>query len=198
MTKKKFAFHENFCRVQIIATTLANQFNSAIYKIPSLRPINESDQRPPKIDVANCSVYPYTSSTGEMAGILVENFLKGKFVKYNGNNGFLNKDADENASNISLNCGVALFTDFLQAFSHWTYVRTDQKLILCDLQGVLNQEGRRPRFQLTDPVICSNKRKSKIRRPYGRTDLGLRGIRSFTKNHKCNIVCRCLGLPKIY
>jgi hypothetical protein len=76
--------------------------------------------------------------------------LKGKFTKYNGNNGFVNREASKDSPTIVLKSGEACLTDFLQAFSHWTYVHSDQKLLLCDLQGVLNQEGRSARFELTD------------------------------------------------
>ena len=194
---KKFAFHENFCRIQITAKRLAKQFNTDVHKTPSLRPLDDSDQGPPKIKFAKCSVYQYTNDSEETAGMLVENFLKGKFIKYNTNNGYVNEDVGKKSPTIILCGGEVPLTDFLQAFSHWTYVHTEHKLLLCDLQGVLDQEGRTPRFNLTDPAVCSNKRVSKIRRPYGRTDLGLKGIRSFTKHHKCNIVCKCLGLPEL-
>lgn len=194
---KKFSFHENFSRVQITASRLAKQFNIDVHKTPTLRPINEHDQGPPKINFVKCSVYEYENDRGEIAGILVENFLKGKFLKYSTNNGYVNEEEVRNSSTIILSGGEMLLTDFLHAFSHWTYVHTETKLLLCDLQGVLDQEGRRPRFMLTDPAICSNKQVSKNRRPYGRTDIGLKGIRSFNKHHKCNNVCKCLGLPAI-
>ncbi len=77
---------------------------------------------------------------------------------------------------------------------------TDHKLIVCDLQGVLDLEGFNPVFRLTDPAICSKGKKDRYggnsnKYRYGKTDLGMRGIRSFCCNHICNDVCKALSLP---
>ena len=104
-------------------------------------------------------------------------------------------EASKTSPIIILKGGEARFTDFLQAFSHWTVVNSDHKLLLCDLQGVLNQEGRVPKFELTDPAFCSVKQKTLSSQSFGGTDYGLKGIRSFFRTHECNIVCKCLGLP---
>ena len=141
-------------------------------------------------------MYEYKNHEGEQAGILVENYLKGRFVKYNGNNGYVNAQEIKNSSTIDLEGGEANLTDFIHAFSHWTYVNSHQRMLLCDLQGVLDQEGRRPIFKLTDPAICTTKtKKGKPLRRYGRTDKHWQGVRLFFKSHRCNIVCKCLGLP---
>ena len=193
---KKRQFHKQFCRVQRRAADLAKQFNKAIFKTQSLKPESRDDPNPPKITFAKCSVYRYKDKDSEQsASILVENFLKGKFTKYNSNNGFVYKGASKKSPTIVLKGGEARLTDFLQAFSHWTYVHSDQRLLLCDLQGVLNQEGRSPRFELTDPAFCTVKQKSLSTQCFGGTDVGLKGIRSFFRSHECNIVCDCLGLP---
>ena len=115
--------------------------------------------------------------------------LRGKWTKYNGNNGYVNY---RDNYNISLVCGNVYATDVLAAFSHWTHYHTNHKLLVCDLQGVFNKEGRLPFFELTDPAICSRHRG---RCRYGRTDLGFRGMRAFGSRHRCNSVCRRLGLP---
>jgi hypothetical protein len=117
-------------------------------------------------------------------------FLKGKFTKYNSNNGFVKNP--KGGRRIDIVIGEVYMTDFLQAFSHWVYFSSNQKLLLCDLQGILNEEGRHPHFQLTDPCICS--KPSQGRKRYGRSDMRTRGFRMFLKNHKCNKVCTGLGL----
>jgi hypothetical protein len=194
--KKKYEFHEQFCRIQTTAAELASRFNRAVSITPLLRPLNTDDPTLPKISFVKCSVYGYTKIDGIPAGILVEHFLKGKFTKYNGNDGYVNVNEVKKSMVIEVQGGEVRMTDILHAFSHWSYVHSHQKLLLCDLQGVLNQEGRKPKFDLTDPAICSSRSKENKKRRYGFTDIGLKGIRNFFRTHKCNTICRCLGLPQ--
>lgn len=91
---------------------------------------------------------------------------------------------------------------FVQAFSHFSYVYTRQKMLVCDLQGVLTShqltggETRRGGvFELTDPVIhySSNSGRDQV---YGKTDLGREGTYKFFETHKCNEVCRLLDISQ--
>jgi len=66
--------------------------------------------------------------------------------------------------------GEVQLVDFVQAFSHWVYEYTHHVAIVCDLQGILDMEGKRPLFRLTDPAICSKDNK-RNRYCYGKTDL---------------------------
>jgi hypothetical protein len=118
-------------------------------------------------------VYEYEDHYGATCGLLVENFLHGKFTKYSSNNGYVLKD--DGSATILLEAGEVKLTDFLQAFSHWVYVSSSNNLLVCDLQGILDSEGRRPVFRLTDPAICSKERR------YGKTDIGLIGIRNWCR-----------------
>jgi hypothetical protein len=188
--ERKIKFHETFCRAQKRASELAERFNKVVKKTPSLRP-TENSLKTPDIAFLKCFVYEYRAIDGTTCGLLVEEFLKGKFTKYNSNSGYVKSNKGERT--IDLEIGNVFITDFLQAFSHWVYFSTDQKLLVCDLQGVLNEEGWHPRFQLTDPCICS--RQGRGRKRYGRSDMRMKGIRMFRKNHKCNNVCKGLGLP---
>lgn len=185
--ERKVAFHSHFCRVQRKANELASLFNKAVKKAQKLKPV-EAWVRLPQISFLKCHVYEYVASDGTVCGLLVEEYLKGKFTKYNGNNGFVSKR--KSGPQIDLDIGTVFLSDFLQAFSHWAYVESDHNLLVCDLQGVLNEEGRHPRFQLTDPCICSRRSPR-----YGKTDLGVKGYRNFRRTHDCNAVCRGLGLP---
>jgi hypothetical protein len=77
--------------------------------------------------------------------------------------------------------------DVPQAFSHWTSEKTGGKHLVCDLQGVF--ESEKNQYSMSDPVIHSEWKGT-----YGRTDRGLEGIKAFFKSHKCNALCRKLGL----
>jgi Alpha-kinase family len=189
--ERKIKFHETFCRVQQRANEFAEKFNRQVWKTPVLRPV-DSNQKTPDICFLDCFVYEYAHPDGTKCGVLVENFLQGKFTKYNSNNGYVKKRAQEERK-LELACGEVYYSDFVQAFSHWVYVQTGLSEIVCDLQGVLNEEGRHPRFELTDP--CINCKKKKSRKLYGKTNLGYNGLRAFRKNHHCNGVCKGLGLP---
>lgn len=88
---------------------------------------------------------------------------------------------------------------YVQAFSHFTYRHTRRKMLVCDLQGVLNtaaaDEGRAGVFELTDPVIHYRSDTGR-KQVYGKTDLGSRGVNAFFETHKCNDVCRLLGFRR--
>ena len=187
----KEAFHQNFCRVQSMAQEQAINFNSAVRQVDSLQAV-VAGTRPPELQFILCHVYTYKNNvTNEEKALLVEKKLPGKFTKYNSNNGYV-KDAVEGMHNtraIELKSGKVQFEEFVQAFSHWVYVHNNKNLIVCDIQGVLNEEGRYPIFQLTDPAICTRKGKR-----YGNTDMRLNGIRNFCKTHRCGLVCKGLGL----
>eukprot|EP00483_Globobulimina_turgida_P008054 UN08070 len=80
--------------------------------------------------------------------ILVEDYLPGKFEKFNSNTGWVKNNT------LSLN-----------AFSHWSYHHSNGEYLICDLQGVSEEN----KYELTDPVIMSTE-KDKI---FGNTDLGI-------------------------
>lgn len=190
--RSKEKFHLYFCRVQTKAREQAILFNEAVKNAPLLKPSEDEVSLPPPITFLNCSVYEYTNYDDVRCGLLVEKFLKGRFTKFNSNNGFVHNH-DRNGASIHLAVGEVQLTDFVQAFSHWVYETTKHELLVCDLQGVLDMEGRRPAFRLTDPAICSKSRGK--RSHYGKTDLGMRGIRIFQRRHVCNGVCAALNLP---
>jgi Alpha-kinase family len=185
---RKLEFHKHFCRVQRKSSKLAELFNKDVKQRPKLRPVDDR-MKAPHLSFVRCFVYTYKADDGEECGLLVEPYLKGKFTKYNGNKGFLRPKTS--GPKVDLAIGEVHLTDFLQAFSHWTYCHTNLELLVCDLQGVLNEEGRFPQFELTDPCICS--KHGNIR--YGKTDIRNQGFRSFRRTHECNLVCKGLGLP---
>lgn len=189
--RSKEKFHLYFCRVQMKAQEQAKLFNEVVTKAPLLKPSDDALSLPPPITFLDCSIYEYLNYADERCGLLVEKYLKGKFTKFNSNNGFVHNH-DPVGPSIQLVVGEVLLTDFVQAFSHWVYESTNRDLLVCDLQGILDMEGLRPAFRLTDAAICSRSRGK--RSYYGKTDLGMRGIRNFCRRHVCNGVCTALNL----
>ena len=72
-----------------------------------------------------------------------------------------------------------------QAFSHYTWQRSNKMLVICDLQGMIFGA----RVVLTDPVIHHTNVLC-----HGSTNLGTKGIEQFFRNHKCNDICRAMEL----
>ncbi|XP_066936684.1 uncharacterized protein [Clytia hemisphaerica] len=83
--------------------------------------------------------------------------------------------------------------DVPQAFSHFSHKRSRRRRMVCDLQGVLDTSQKPPMFELTDPVIHykSSRNRENV---YGKTDKGQKGINDFFQTHKCNNLCRALGI----
>jgi hypothetical protein len=103
------------------------------------------------------------------------------------NNGVDEPDADTLS-------GVVNPSDYLQAFTHYTYKWTRRKLMVCDLQGVYKADDVPPTFELTDPAIhYASKRRRTV---YCRTDKGRKGIQLFLKTHRCSAVCNLMQLGK--
>ena len=80
--------------------------------------------------------------------------------------------------------------DIPQAFSHFTYLASNRKFLVCDLQGVKNMKTRPPVFELTDPAIHYSEITN--RKDYGRTDRGQQGVDNFFNTHKCSGLCHSL------
>lgn len=83
---------------------------------------------------------------------------------------------------------------FIDSFSHFSYVHSAGQMLCCDLQGVLQQEGPTQNFMLTDAAIHHSD--TNQAHQYGRTNLGMKGIHEFFKRHKCNEVCQLLGIDR--
>ncbi|KAL7511010.1 hypothetical protein ACHAXN_007945 [Cyclotella atomus] len=84
-------------------------------------------------------------------------------------------------------------SDYLQAFTHFTYRFTNKRVMVCDLQGVFNTDMVPPTIELTDPAIHYASSKGR-RMVYGRTDKGKTGMNTFFKTHKCTKICKYLQL----
>lgn len=104
----------------------------------------------------------------------IEEFVEGIFKKWTNNEGNVNEDE---------------YADLLNAFSHWTYVETEEYLLVTDLQGF---KYKNEEYILTDPAILCSEDPTR----FGKTNLGLNGIKTFFEKHQCNEICRNLKLKK--
>eukprot|EP00929_Paragymnodinium_shiwhaense_P113479 TRINITY_DN81768_c0_g1_i1.p1 TRINITY_DN81768_c0_g1~~TRINITY_DN81768_c0_g1_i1.p1 ORF type:complete len:557 (-),score=102.32 TRINITY_DN81768_c0_g1_i1:306-1976(-) len=95
--------------------------------------------------------------------ILVEPFVKG-FESFNSNTAWV---------------GSSAWAQALQSISHFSYHHTDGQMVLCDLQGAIENDT----VILTDPVLNSQDKR------YGPTDLGAKGIENFFHHHVCTKWC---------
>ncbi|KAH3768806.1 alpha-protein kinase 1-like [Dreissena polymorpha] len=67
-----------------------------------------------------------------------------------------------------------------EAFAHFSWCRSEGNMLVSNLQGVMTAYG----YHLTGPTIHSEDKS------FGRSDLGLDGIKGFFKLHRCNRLCR--------
>jgi hypothetical protein len=111
---------------------------------------------------------------GRYRNLTMEQFIEGSYKKFSNNAGFVNYD-DPSMT--------------LQAFSHWTYERTNGQMIVVDLQGIVI--GNKQKYLLTDPCIHS----TDLTR-FGRSNLGIPGMKRFFQTHICNIICHALRLKR--
>ncbi|KAL3942710.1 MAG: hypothetical protein SGBAC_003155 [Bacillariaceae sp.] len=86
-------------------------------------------------------------------------------------------------------------TDYVQAFTHFTYLFTARQVMVCDLQGVYNHDLVPPTFELTDPAIHYRSNRGR-RHVFGRTDDGEAGMDKFFDTHKCSQVCKMMQLSR--
>lgn len=101
--------------------------------------------------------------------VLVEAYLEGEFIRWNNNWDYVNEE-DKSS---------------LQAFSHFTFEKTNGKLLICDIQGVKDKN----QYVLTDPAIHSD-----TQGKYGGNDFGPEGMEAFFTTHSCENYCSKIGL----
>ena len=84
-------------------------------------------------------------------------------------------------------------SDVPQAFSCWTYRYTKRKMLVCDLQGVLQNDENK--YEFTDPVIHYRSRSGRTC-VFGITDRGRKGATAFFQTHVCSDLCKLLRKRK--
>lgn len=97
----------------------------------------------------------------------VEKFIKGQYKKYNNNVGWVS-DMHRNTP---------------AAFCHFSYIASEKKFIICDVQGVGDV--------YTDPQMHSHNGEG-----FGKGNLGQEGINHFLRTHKCNRICEFLRISQ--
>ena len=139
---------------------IANEFNERIVNIIP------NDKTDILLKYIHCYIYEITSPSPKY--YYVENYIPGKYIKYNNNAGWIKTS-------------IADQTLVAQAFSHFSYQYTQGYLMIVDLQGVGGF--------LTDPQIhCLDEDR------FGIGNFGYIGFVNFFLTHKCNIYCKKLGL----
>jgi len=102
-----------------------------------------------------------------------ERMIPGEYLKHNNNSGFVEKGE-----------GVGHSRATPQAFSHFTFVASGNKLMVVDMQGVSDL--------YTDPQLHTLDGKG-----YGEGNLGAHGMALFFAAHHCSPLCAKLGLPPL-
>ena len=105
----------------------------------------------------------------------VERVLEGEFSKWFSNGLYARRTDDPE------------YSATLEAFCHWTYQVTDGYLMVTDIQGIRVGD----RFILSDPAIhCTDASR------FGNTNIGEDGFSQRFSTHKCNKICKSLGLKR--
>jgi hypothetical protein len=145
-------------RSQVLCKAFALEFNTL------------TDEEKP-IDFIATSCFKGKSDAADDC-LSLEPYIRGTYVKYNGNSGWVNESNPRDH-----------FSEVAQAFSHFTFERSQGRFLVCDLQGV--------GCILTDPAIHT---RDPERFKLTSTNLNDEGFKLFFLSHKCNAVCTKLQL----
>ncbi|KAJ3082476.1 Transient receptor putative cation channel sub M member 7, partial [Rhizoclosmatium hyalinum] len=124
---------------------------------------------------ANGFIIKVESAGGAPEYWMGEELITGNFKKYQCNHEF---------GNVT---GIA--AKVMDCFSHYSWVVSEGKLLICDLQG--NIESK----LLTDPQIHTSN-EPEIKEMYSCGDLSDEGIQIFFNQHKCSIYCEAISIDK--
>jgi len=105
-----------------------------------------------------------------------------RMVKFTNNHSFVRSDDETPEFTEKLDLAVA--------FSHFTWVHSEEYCMVTDIQGWETKDNKgRTKMLLTDPAIhCPGETR------FGKTNMGQEGVEAFFKVHRCNRICRHLGL----
>eukprot|EP01119_Soliformovum_irregulare_P016127 TRINITY_DN4632_c0_g1_i3.p1 TRINITY_DN4632_c0_g1~~TRINITY_DN4632_c0_g1_i3.p1 ORF type:complete len:828 (-),score=308.02 TRINITY_DN4632_c0_g1_i3:200-2683(-) len=122
-----------------------------------------AENPPKKVSYADAWLIELVDRRGNPVAML-ETFIEGEYVKYSNNDGV-----------------VLVNRNTPQAFSHYTYEKSLEDLVIVDIQGVDDF--------YTDPQIHTKDQKG-----FGLGNLGQKGIFKFLITHECNAICQHLKL----
>jgi hypothetical protein len=126
--------------------------------------------KPPKrVDFVMASLLTFPDRPTQSLWAL-EKHISGRYRKHNNNYGYVSEDERSTP----------------QAFSHFSYVASKQKVLICDIQGVADL--------YTDPQMHTDESM-----PFspGKGNLGTKGFQRFLQTHQCNAICKFLKLPLV-
>ena len=130
----------------------------------------------PHIRFCEVSLIQYSSEKGYPFATQ-EEVLKGEWMKFNSNSGYVYLNPNSSGVDHSI----------IQTFSHWTLEVTKRKMMVVDCQGVYFKTNNG--FILTDPAVhCEDPTL------FGGTNLCKHGMERFLKTHVCNQYCVHLGI----
>ena len=113
------------------------------------------------------------AADGSAVWCALEPYKEGDYIKFNNNDGYVLWDETIRGNHRA------------QAFSHWSWEASKGTVLFCDLQGVGHY--------LTDPAVHT---KDHGMLPCG-TNRNDEGMARFFQTHRCNHICKGLGLPAI-
>jgi len=93
---------------------------------------------------------------------------------------------DEDLSKAEIKNPSESVFEAMECFSHFTYEKTNQNLIVIDLRTLRLSKNE---FLITEPVVFSM-----LPERFSSSDLGLSGIENFKNQHKCNRHCKEIDL----
>ena len=147
-------------KIYIIAESYARVFNTE-------KPANTSN-----IYFAEIGICEVKDGSSGIVTYTFEDFIEGKYEKFSSNVGWASRSKQ---------------AAVLHAFSHYTWVKSNKDLVVCDLQGVMKCDG----IYLTDPAIhCHDYMK------LGRTNFSTTGMKEFFARHSCNEICEAMNLER--
>ncbi len=136
------------------------------------RAFSEEKLKPPNTCSLDFTPLEVIDSAGTF--YMMESFLKGKVPKPA-------KDCDGATK-------AASYSDLLEAFSHYSWVKSGRKLLISGLQGF--KKKLQNKIVLIDPTVHSNGDGG----TYGVMDRGMEGIQKFFECHTCPDVCSKMKL----
>ena len=164
--------------VQQLSQKMAERFNRRLLALPGVDRKNT-----PIIKFLDCHVMVLHGHPAKF--LLVEKMLDHtKYKKWNTNAGLVNEASSSlegKRFSTSPDCPFTI-DEIPQAFSHFTYINSGRKFLICDLQGVLNTKSNPPVFEMTDPAI--HYKTMTTQRDFGRTNRRQEGIDDFLKTYK--------------
>jgi hypothetical protein len=130
----------------------------------------------PRIEFVDACIIQFMARK-EQPFMIQEAEIPDKFEKYNNNSGYC-------APNPTL---MGTNHEAIQAFSHWSYQVSGEKMMVVDCQGGWNAGSRC--FMLTDPAIHFVDVTH-----FGGTNMGRPGMQKFFETHRCNGFCTAMRL----